>query len=104
VRQVRAADAAAVVFNLNQDGFPGYGPGAYLDQSPGRAGLDGVHEHVEKDLVNLARMAQHGGQRVVGRLQVQPPLRELGASGEARRFLSVARNGPWQLLVRQVAN
>ncbi len=28
----------------------------------------------------------------------------LGASGEAWWFLSVARYGPWQLLIRQVAN
>jgi hypothetical protein len=57
MRHMFGRDATAIIFDLNLDTFCRYGTGAQRHGAPESAGLHSVHEQIEEDLVDFARVA-----------------------------------------------
>src|SRR5215510_13970728 len=69
MRHMFGLDTAAIIFDLNLDAFSRYGTGAQRQRAPESARLHGIHEQIEEDLVDFARVAQHRGQFLEAGLQ-----------------------------------
>src|SRR5262249_61717668 len=79
MRHMFGLDTAAILFDLNLAAFSRYGTGGQRHRTPEGARLHGVHEQIEEDLVDFARVAQHRGEFLEAGLQPDLLLLELVA-------------------------